>query len=161
MPQSRRRAPLVGAGQWRQCEFMAVAERKPNNRASPGGKQANRPDGRWKCTPFGANAPPLPRWEACHWIFGSRCSPTNPVPLPPRRGNFALRSAFGLISTSRHSAAKTSPSGGSTAAGGDRGAFPTGEARLYGFSRHRQVAYKIHCRGSGNPQPSGQRPVKP
>ena len=29
-------------------------------------------------------AQPLPRCEACHWIFGSLCSPTNPVPLPPR-----------------------------------------------------------------------------
>ena len=28
--------------------------------------------------------PPLPRWEACHWIFGSLRSPINPVPLPPR-----------------------------------------------------------------------------
>ena len=24
-----------------------------------------------------------PRWEACHWIRGSRGSPMNPVPLPP------------------------------------------------------------------------------
>ena len=33
----------------------------------------------------------------------------------PRRGRFALHSASGLISISRHSAAKTSPSGGSGA----------------------------------------------
>ena len=26
----------------------------------------------------------LARWEACHWIRGSRGSPMNPVPLPPR-----------------------------------------------------------------------------
>ena len=44
----------------------------------------------------------------------------------PRRGRFALRSASELINISRHSAAKTSPSGGSTAVGGNRGAFPTG-----------------------------------
>ena len=25
-----------------------------------------------------------PRWEACHWIFRSLCSLTNPVPLPPQ-----------------------------------------------------------------------------
>gem|GEM_PF-6874227 len=31
----------------------------------------------------------------------------------PRRGRFALHSAFELISTLKHSAAKTSPSGGS------------------------------------------------
>ena len=61
-----------------------------------------------KCTPFGASAPPF-----------------------PRRGNFALRSAFGPISILRRSAAKTSPSGGGAV--GRRGAFPTGEARFYGF----------------------------
>ena len=100
----------MGAGRWRQFEFMAAAERKPYNRASPGGKQANRPVGRLKCTPSAADRRRL-----------------------PRRGRFALHSASGLISISRHSAAKTSPSRGSTAAGGDRGAFPTGAARLYGF----------------------------
>ena len=133
----RQRAPLVGAGQWRQCEFMAAAERKPNNRASPGGKQANRPVGRLKCTPSAAYRRRL-----------------------PRRGRFALHSASGLISISRHSAAKTSPSGGSTAAGGDRGAFPTGAARLYGFHFVKRN-YKIHRPKGAIPQPSGQRPVKP
>ena len=43
----------MGAGRWRQFEFMAAAERKPYNRASPGGKQANRPAG-------AGNAPLLP-----------------------------------------------------------------------------------------------------
>ena len=51
----------------------------------------------------------------------------------PRRGRFALRSAYYLISSTKHIAVITSPSGGSTAAGGDRGAFPSGAARLYGF----------------------------
>ncbi len=78
----------MGAGRWRQFEFMAAAERKPYNRASPGGKQANRPVGRLKCTPSAAYRRRL-----------------------PRRGRFALHSASGLISISRHSAAKTSPSG--------------------------------------------------
>ena len=45
----------------------------------------------------------------------------------PRRGRFALRSAFVLISISRHSAAKTSPSGGGAV--GRRGAFPTRRRR--------------------------------
>ena len=137
----------------------ALQNGKPNNRASPDG-----------------NAPLLPtaplHGKACHWIFGSFHSPTNPVPLPPRRGRFALCSAFGLIqyeqhygelaaiaatpypaspdfplfrgqnkpqistrfiSISRHSAAKTSPSGGDAAAGGRRGAFPSPAGRLYGF----------------------------
>ena len=35
--------------------------------------------------PLVAGATIFPRWEACHWIFGSRCSSTNPVPLPPRK----------------------------------------------------------------------------
>ena len=64
-----------------------------------------------KCTPFGASAPPF-----------------------PRRGNFALRSAFGPISILRRSAAKTSPSGGSTAVGGDRGAFPRAAGAVLRFS---------------------------
>ena len=42
----------------------------------------NRPGGRWKCTPFGANAPPF-----------------------PRRGNFACYSASGLISSPKYSGA--------------------------------------------------------
>ena len=57
----------------------------------------------WKCTPFGA---------AHHF---------------PRRGKFALRSALDLISTSRHSAARISPSGGEAV--GRRGAFPTRRRR--------------------------------
>ena len=32
-----------------------------------------------------------PRWEACHWIRGSRGSPMNPVPLPPQGETRALR----------------------------------------------------------------------
>ena len=39
----------------------------------------------WWLSPFWClTAPPLPRWEACHWIFRSLRFPTNPVPLPPR-----------------------------------------------------------------------------
>ena len=34
--------------------------------------------------PFATSWPSSPRWEACHWILGSLCSPTNPVPLPPK-----------------------------------------------------------------------------
>jgi len=32
-----------------------------------------------------------PRWEACHWIFRSLRSLTNPVPLPPQGETRALR----------------------------------------------------------------------
>ena len=34
-------------------------------------------------SPFGGWCHHLARWEACHWIRGSRGSPMNPVPLPP------------------------------------------------------------------------------
>ena len=93
--------------------------------------------------------------KACHWIFGSFHSPTNPVPLPPRRGKFALRSASKLTSTSRHSAAKTSPSGGGAAAGGRRGAFPRATGAVGLFSLARQGDYKgfINWRRSRPPQP--------
>ena len=35
-------------------------------------------------SPFGGWRHHLARWEACHWIRGSRGSPMNPVPLPPQ-----------------------------------------------------------------------------
>ena len=58
---------------------------------------------------------------------------------PPRSNHF--------ISISRHSIASTSPSGGSTAAGGDRGAFPTPPGRFACFAFARQggcmVLYKL------------------
>ena len=58
---------------------------------------------------------------------------------PPRSSHF--------ISISRHSIARTSPSGGSTAAGGDRGAFPTPPGRFACFAFARQggcmVLYKL------------------
>jgi hypothetical protein len=34
--------------------------------------------------PCATSWPSSPRWEACHWIFRSLRSPTNPVPLPPQ-----------------------------------------------------------------------------
>ena len=123
--------------------------------------------------------PPLPRWEACHWIFGSRCSPyksssfATPASLEalwmlgsggnlslwqqrrenhttglrprkctpfgaahhfPRRGKFALRSAACLISISKRSAARISPSGGDAATGGRRGVFPRAAGAVVWFS---------------------------
>ena len=58
---------------------------------------------------------------------------------PPRSNHF--------ISISRHSIARTSPFGGSSAAGGDRGAFPTPPGRFACFAFARQggcmVLYKL------------------
>ena len=36
-----------------------------------------------------------PRWEACHWIRGSRGSPMNPVPLPPQGETRDMRGKTG------------------------------------------------------------------
>ena len=47
-------------------------------------------------SPFGGWRHHLARWEACHWIRGSRGSPMNPVPLPPplRGGTIKLRGSI-------------------------------------------------------------------
>ena len=71
----------------------------------------NRAGARWKCTPFGA---------AHHF---------------PRRGKFTLRSTFTLISSSKYSVAKISPSGGDADAGGRRGCIST---------RHRRGCLVFH-----------------
>ena len=111
----RHQRGTMGAGQWRQFDFMAAADRKPYNRASPGGKQANRPDGRWKCTPSAACGGVSPR-ESVSRDFQVAVAPLQiTFACHPGGGRFALHSASGLISISRHSAAKTSPSGGSGA----------------------------------------------
>ena len=103
--------------------------------------------------------------KASHTIFRLLRSLTNRVRLPPRRGRFALCSTSGLISISRHNAAKTSPSGGRTAAGGDRGAFSKGEAQLYGFrclwQRCRQRRQYTHRREAAIPQPSAPKAPPP
>ena len=59
----------------------------------------------------------------------------------PRRGKFALCPAFELISISKHSAAKTSPSGGGAV--GRRGAFPRAIGAVVWFS----LARKGGCKG--------------
>ncbi len=88
----------MGAGQWHQFESLATMERKPYNR------------------PVGVEMHPFCRLRR-RLSTGKRLTkfsvafrlPTNFVRLPPRRGRFALRTAFVLISISRHNAAKTSP----------------------------------------------------
>ena len=113
------------------------------------GKPYNRAYGAGKCTPFGA---------AHHF---------------PRRGKFALCPAFELISSSKHSAANTSPSGwqanvicrGSEAtrksretlsrgggAEGRRGAFPRAKRGCLVFAAARQHTYSSPR--SGNTFPS-------
>ena len=115
------RGGTMDAGQWHQFEFMAAAERKPYNLAAL-----------VEMHPFCRLRRRLSTGKRLTRFSGHFCSPTNHVRLPPRRGRFALRSAFVLISILRHNAAKTSPSGGGAV--GRRGAFPAGAARLYGFS---------------------------
>ena len=68
--------------------------------------------------------------------------------LPPAvRWDYNSPRSNHFISISRHSVARTSPSGGSSAAGGDRGAFPTPPGRFACFAFARQggcmVLYKL------------------
>ena len=48
------------------------------------------------------------RWEACHWIRGSRGSPMNPVPLPPPQFGWSIKrkallwAGLGLTLTNLH-----------------------------------------------------------
>ena len=81
---------------------------------SPVGKPYNRPGRRGNAIPLWWLAPPpcpegsvsldsqsptapcessslATRWEACHWIRGSRGSPMNPVPLPPPQFGGAVK----------------------------------------------------------------------
>ena len=44
-----------------------------------------------------------PRWEACHWIRGSRGSPMNPVPLPPQGETRDMRDKQRVIYFMYHS----------------------------------------------------------
>ena len=61
------------------------------------GKTGKPPFGRGKSPLWWLAPPPLPRWEACHWIFGSLRPPTNPVPLPP-----LFEGALWVLSTVPH-----------------------------------------------------------
>ena len=88
----------------------------------------------------------------------------------PQRGRFSLRSASELISISRHSAARISPSGGDAAAGGRRGVFPRASARLacfltpvravFGFYHKRRpsMILKTPTTAADNGQPTKGRP---
>ena len=66
--------------------------------------------------------PPLPRWEACHWILSRLRLPTNPVPLPPRKrwDNKALQGYY-LISSTRCNTVCSAPACGGSPAQPDRG----------------------------------------
>jgi hypothetical protein len=115
------------------ASINAACRRQKNHKTGPGpGKQTNRPAGDGNAPLLSPAATSL-HGKASHTILSHLRLPTNRVRLPPRRGRFTLCSAFELISITKHSVAKTSPSGESTAAGGDRGAFPRASARLYGF----------------------------
>ena len=59
-------------------------------------------------SPFGGWRHHLARWEACHWIRGSRGSPMNPVPLPPPQFDWLIKrkallwAGLGLTLTNLH-----------------------------------------------------------
>ena len=92
------------------------------------GKAKQPPCGRRKCTPFGA---------AHHF---------------PRRGKFTLRSTFTLISSSKYSVAKISPSGGDVATGDRRGAFPMWRP-CRGSPSRAKLVLSLHIKGLSNKSP--------
>ena len=55
--------------------FICRLRRQENHTTALTGEEMQSPFGGWRHH--------LARWEACHWIRGSRGSPMNPVPLPP------------------------------------------------------------------------------
>ena len=77
----------MGAGQWRQFEFMAAAKRKPYNRASPGGKQANLTV-LVEMHPYSRFAGLPPKDETTHYILRVADAPSKCVRCAPRRGKF-------------------------------------------------------------------------
>ena len=102
-PPSSRAGLHVGMGQMENALMILGVERSPTSmppvpsegEISPlrfasvemtgGGGPAffkSAPEGHG-ASPFGGWRHHLARWEACHWIRGSRGSPMNPVPLPP------------------------------------------------------------------------------
>ena len=95
---------------WAPLKMKGAMMIKPYNRPAGEGKQANRPAG-VAMHPFCRLRRRLSTGKRLTRFSGRFCSPTNHVRLPPRRGRFALCSAFVLISILRHNAAKTSPSG--------------------------------------------------
>ena len=134
------------------ASINAACRWQKNHTTGPGpGKQTNRPAGDGNAPLLSPAATSL-HGKASHTILSHLRLPTNRVRLPPRRGRFTLCSAFELISITKHSVAKTSPSGESTAAGGNRGAFPTGRRpglpvfyarRAVVWFCRRKAAYKL------------------
>ncbi len=76
----------MGAGQG--CQFACGAATERNRTTGP--------VARWKCTPFGANAPPFPRWGNSSLRF-PRISPSGgDAAAGGRRGAFPSRRRRGL-----------------------------------------------------------------
>ena len=95
-------------------------------------KLYNRPGGRGKIC-----KPPFRRKNHTTAPLARGNAPLLPpaAASPPEGEIFFSASLSANLSRSVYSGARTSPSGGSTAVGGDRGAFPTGEARFACFLR--------------------------
>ena len=135
IPDSKRVQAPSAPGFYRSCashRTMGSARRAGwflGNTAYGSENLHNRAGARWKCTPFGADAPPF-----------------------PRRGNFSCRLALGLMSTTKYHAAKISPSGGDVAAGDRRGAFPMWRPCRGSPSRAKLVP-GLHIKGLSNKSP--------
>jgi len=134
----RRFPPLVagatmGAGHFRQPVLMAAAAEKPYNRASS------------------VEMHPFWCWRTTFLLKGSMSLDSQVAALPyesssfatPRGGLLAALCNEQLKLAQGESIEQTSPSGGSTAAGGDRGAFPSGRRPGRPVFPARQGGFKV------------------
>ena len=72
-------------------------------------------------SPFGGWRHHLARWEACHWIRGSRGSPMNPVPLPPPQAGALWMFSHVAMSLQESIETYSAPACGGSPAQPDRG----------------------------------------
>jgi hypothetical protein len=158
------RGGTMGVGQWRPFECMAAAERKPYNRASPG--KTSKPGCTRGNAPLLPTAPP-PEGEVLaplylEMLMSSEAERRAKFPLRGKGGALAPKGVhFHALCTfcrecasqsklahSLHIKGLSYESLGRCRRRGCKG-FPAAAGGIY-----------IYCRGSGNPQPSGHRPVK-
>ena len=105
-------------------------------------KTSKPPCGRWKCTPFGTFGTTFPRWEACHWILSRLSAPCESSSFATPEGELLAVLCIEVLMSSEAERRANFPLRGKSPQG-NRGAFPSGEARLYGFP-FRGAEYKTH-----------------
>ena len=139
----------MGAGRWRQCEFMAAAEIKPYNRASPAENRQNSLCSLEKHTTALAGEGNAPLLVLTHH-------------LSPGGGELSASLCYELLKLAQgETESRPPPSGGGAV--GRRGAFSRAKRGCLVFAATGSAAAKggIYTAAKRPPQPSGLKPVKP